>query len=335
MHRIDEGPAYTKGNSFRAIAETRARKYRADNLQLRGYDRWGHVLTKEDADSGWNFLPSLKDDILREVKKRADKGKGVDFDRTSRNMLSSQAMCFNLFAPLNRDRRLAAELLGSFIDGIGSVDDMEYEHTPHNSIFGDQSGTAGVDCDALFDYTDSHGRKGLAIIETKYVEPEFSLCGFRRSDQKDPCPTSTIINQDYSNCRYHYKKNYNYWRIAEESGVYRMEEIRSRPCPFGGPLWQLWTNLSMAYALARDKGYSAFTYAVICPEGNTELTQGNRVFSDFASLLRMPDVFKVIHLEDIGRILMNESSLQKPELWVSEFVDRYCWGVAETRSSRQ
>lgn len=327
MDKIDEGLAYTKGNSFRAIAEARARKYRAEALHLVDYDGYGHRLTDEDGNQGANFLPSLRHDILRAIQERSDNKKGVDRRRTLKNMLSSQAMCFNLFVPLNRDGGLAKRLLNHFVDGMNSVDGIEYEYTPENSIFGDQSGTVGVDCDVLVDYTAREGAKGLVVIETKYVESEFSLCGFRKSGQKDPCPTPTTVKDDYSNCRYHYKKNYNYWKIAEESGLYRMKEIRSRPCPFGGPLWQLWTNLSLAYALARDKRYSAFTYAVVCPKGNTKLSRGNKVFSDFASLLRTPDVFKVIHLEDIGRILKNESTLQKCGPWVSEFIERYCWQV--------
>lgn len=327
MDRIDDGAAYTKGNSFRAIAEARARKYRAYNLHCTNYDGYGHILTDEDGNRGLNFLPFLRHDILRAVRERSKDKKGVDFTRTSKNMLSSQAMCFNLFVPLNGDRRLAKELLHHFLDGISSVDGIEYEHTPKNSIFGDQSGRGGVDCDVLVHYTARDGAKGLVVIETKYVEYEFSLCGFRKSGQKDPCPATTTVTDDYSNCRYHYKKNYDYWRIAEESGLYRMEEIRSRPCPFGGPLWQLWTNLSLAYALARDKRYSAFKYAVICPKGNTKLSQGNKVFSDFASLLRTPEVFKVIYLEDIAMILTHESTLQQCEPWASEFIERYCWQV--------
>ena len=329
MDKIDEGPACNKGHSFRAIAEARARKCRAEYLRLTNYDGYGHILSDEDGRRGANFLPSLRADILTAVTKRKKTGKGVDFGRTSQNMLSSQAMCFNLFVPLNRDRRLAAELLGRFIDGLRSVDEIEYEHTPHNSIFGDQSGKVGVDCDVLVHYTGRDRAKGLAVIETKYTETGFSICGFRKSNQEDPCPSITVVNDDYSNCRYKYKKKYAYWEVAEDSGLYHRQQLHVRPCPFGGSLWQLWTNLSLAYALAKQRRYSDFRYVVICPEGNTRLSRGTKVFSDFRLLLRRPDFFEVIYLEDIGEALRDRSVVHKSDPWADEFIERYCWRIRE------
>lgn len=327
MGKINEGRVYTKGDSFRAVAEARARTYRAEKLHLTGYDYYGHRLTNEDGNRGENFLPSLRDDILRAVEERKANKKGVDFHRTSRNMLSSQAMCFNLFVPLNRDRRLAKELLNRFIAEIDSAEEIEYEYTPDNCIFGDQSGKGGVDCDVLVHYTTRNVAKGLVVIETKYAETEFSTCGFRKSGHKDPCPVATVVNDDYSNCRYTYKKNYAYWKVAEESGLYRKEKLHSHPCPFGGSLWQLWTNLSLAYALAKQKRCLEFRYVVICPKGNIKLSQGNKVFGDFESLLHRPEVFKVIYLEDLGEALKDNSVVQKCDPWVNEFVERYCWRV--------
>jgi len=120
MDEIDEGKVYTRGKSFRAIAEARARKYRAEKLCLKDYDLYGHVLTVKDGEKGKNFLLPLQEDILRAVKERQAIGKGVDFARTSKNLLSSQAMCFNLFVPLNRDKQLAAKLFNFLIGGIDS-----------------------------------------------------------------------------------------------------------------------------------------------------------------------------------------------------------------------
>jgi len=318
-----------RGKSFRAVAEARARKYRAESLRLKDYDKYGHRLTTKDGDAGRNFLPSLQDHILRAVKERQAIGKGVDFGRTSRNLLSSQAMCFNLFVPLNRDKQLAARLFNSFIGDIHSIDtDIAYEHTPSKSIFNDQSGKGGVDCDALVRYTGTqNGEKGLIVIETKYVETEFSQCGFRESDQKDQCPTKTVANNGYSNCRYHYKKNYHYWKVAGESGLYKMELLHSQPCPFGGSLWQLWTNLSLAYALAKEGHYSKFNYVVICPRWNDKLSRDGQVFNDFKALLRRPEVFRVLYLDDIGNALKALSDAQEPAPWINEFVARYCWNI--------
>jgi hypothetical protein len=327
MDKIDEGKIFTKGKTFRAVAEARARKYRTQQLCLRNYDEYGHRITDEDGNSGKNFLPSLQEHILRAVEARADDGKGVDLKRTTKNLLSSQAMCFNLFVPLNKDQRLTAKLFNTLIGDIGSINDIDYEFTPLEHIFGDQSGKGGVDCDALVRYTDHRGQKGLIVIETKFVETEFSKCGFRKSGQKDKCPANTVVNDDYSNCRYHYKKHYHYWKVAGESELYRMDLLHSKPCPFGGSLWQLWTNLTLAYALAKEDHYSRFYYVVICPRSNTKLSADGQVFDDFKSLLRQPDIFRVLYLDDIGNALKKASDLQKPAPWVNEFVERYCWNI--------
>ncbi len=177
---IEEGPAYTRDNSFRAKAEAHARRYRARVLQLTEYGKYGHFLADGDAHRGCNFLPSLRKEILDALITRKNRGKGVLLSRTTGNMLSSQAMCFNLFVPLNQDKQLASRLLGEVLsEPIAIERDIAIEYTPSNSIFGDQFGQGGVDCDALIRYVNSEGRNGLIVCETKYVEKEFSTCGFR------------------------------------------------------------------------------------------------------------------------------------------------------------
>ena len=152
-------------------------------------------------------------------------------------MLASQAMCFNLFVPLNRDLDLAAAFFRHLLGDVATIDrEIEYEYTPDKSIFNDQSGRGGVDCDALLIYTNNDQQDVLVVIETKYVEPKFSRCGFRRSGPKDKCPKETIVSPNFSNCPYHYKKHYNYWEVAKDSKLFKIDKIYHNPCPFGGNL---------------------------------------------------------------------------------------------------
>ena len=46
---IDQG-IYTRGKSFRAIAEVQARNYRYSVLGIEAFDRYGHLLTDRDAE---------------------------------------------------------------------------------------------------------------------------------------------------------------------------------------------------------------------------------------------------------------------------------------------
>jgi len=316
---------YTTGNSFRAIAEANAREYRKSILQLTVFDKYGHILDNIDAEKGMNFLPSLRNEILDEVKKRNSLGKGIDMVRTTKNMLSSQAMCFNLFAPLNKDLAFATQFFKQLLGNVSKITKkIQYEYTPSKTIFNDQSGRGGVDCDSLLTYTNDIGQESILVIETKYVEPDFSNCGFRKRDHDDRCPLNTILEPDLSNCRYHYKKRYNYWKVAEESNLFNMDLITRNPCPFGGHLWQLWTNMSLAYALAKEKGISEYYYAVVCPEENDMLSNNGKIFDMFRDLLKYPEKFKVIYLSDIKLAFDTIDNKGFNKDWTNEFIQRYC-----------
>ncbi len=330
MNKELEG-VYTTGKSFRAFAEAHARNYRLTKLRLKEFKEYGHVLTDNDANNGMNFLPSLRNDILSAVKGRNEKGKGVDIDRTTKNMLSSQAMCFNLFVPLNLNKKYATTFFNQILGDCQAItDNIEIEYTPSKAIFNDQSVKGGVDCDALLQYTNDKGQNSLLVMETKYVEPEFSICGFRKNEfnkkkkKRDLCPVDTIVNSDFSNCRYHYKKHYKYWGVAKESSLFNMDLIHSEPCPFGGSLWQLWVNMILAYGVAKERGCNAFKYAVICHERNDKLSDNGKVFLEFKKLLKNPKHLKIIYLSDIKRSFELLENNYPDITWTKEFTERYC-----------
>ena len=325
---------FTSGSSFRANVEARARAYRVTSLLLKDFDTNGHILTDEVAMIGYNFLPSMRKEILSAVRKRNNQGKGVDMNRTTKNMLSSQAMCFNLFVPLNMNKEYSTVFFNQLLgDCQAIIGDIEIEYTPSKTIFNDQSSIGGVDCDALLQYKNKNGESSLLVIETKYVEQEFSICGFRKNEtnkqkkKRDLCPTDTIVNQDFSNCRYHYKRHYNYWKVAEESNLFNMDLVHNDDCPFGGSLWQLWVNMTLAYAAAKEKGCDDFGYAVICHEKNSKLSDNGRVFTDFKRLLKNPNKFKMIYLSDIKKSFESTEGGFPDNGWTREFTERYCFEI--------
>ena len=294
-----------------------------NQLKIEECDNWGHWLTARDGNKGSNFLPSLRQTILEAVFMRKAQGKGIDFKRTSKNMLSSQAMCFNLFVPLIQDRPFANTLMGSLIGSVTQIEDIQIEYTPPNSIFNDQTKISGVDCDALMIYQNDQNEKTLAAIETKYVETEFSKCTFRDKIKDPKCPHALIINSDFTNCLYKTEKGYTYWDVANESGLFKMDSIIGSPCPFGDRLWQLFTNMTLAYGVAKDQQFSDFRYIVICPKVNDKLSDDGKDFDQFKQYLIDPDKFQVLYLEDIMDEMRKIASDSQDYKWVYEFIEKY------------
>lgn len=159
------GPTCTPCTTFRARAEALARLFRASHTQA-GYAKYGHLLDDTAINAGANFLHPA---AHAAAEARASKGKGVDRERTFGNMLSSQALCFNLLAPLAQSAeglRLAQQVFARFIPSLARVRSIEIEYTPAFEVFRDQSGLAGVDCDALIEFEDAQGTPGVLVIET-------------------------------------------------------------------------------------------------------------------------------------------------------------------------
>jgi hypothetical protein len=293
----DLGPVYTKGKSYRARAEARQREYRGEVSRV-GWTTWGHWLDATAAEAGANFVVS---EAHQAALLRRDQGKGVAA-RTFNNMLASQAMCFNLFAPLAQDTDLAARILRGFVAELATVKRIQFEYTPPNDLFGDQSGHGGVDCDVLVEATWSDGTDAVVTIETKFVETEFSVCGFRKPGREKNgravCPGELVVEPDASNCLYVTRKGYRYWHWARRVRNLRAELLPGA-CPFGGPLWQLWVNHTLACAEASRRGARHAAFGVCAPAGNDALLKGGLVFDRFRSLLTQPSTFFFIPLDQL------------------------------------
>ena len=315
----DEGPIYTRGQRYRARAEARQRRFRATVLGAE-HGRYGHLLCKEAADRGLNFV---SEEAFRAARARQAAGKGVA-QRTFDNMLSSQAMCFNLFAPLASRLDLAAEVLRPFIEGLQSVSAIHLEYTPAGDLFGDQTGRGGVDCDVLIEGVTTRGRL-VQVVETKFVEPEFSRCGFRKPGRarkgQEVCPEGVPLADDRRACLYARNKDYLYWSRTDEHAFLRDDAVPPQGCPFGDDRWQLWVNTALAYEEAARREAADVRFAVCASAQNTALLGGGAL-EHFRSLLRAPESVRLIDLdallEHLGECVPSELSA-----WSDAMSERY------------
>lgn len=124
----------------------------------------GNMLDGDGATAGLNFL---SDDARRSYEERVALTKeGVSEWRTSRNLLASQPLAFNLFGHLRHNLDLAtalfADLLGS--DEVETVTEVEIERL--SDALGDHNAF-----DAFATYRRPDGSTGCIAIETKLTEP--------------------------------------------------------------------------------------------------------------------------------------------------------------------
>ncbi len=308
--------------TYRPRATARQIHHRTATLRLPSGDH-AHHLSPADADAGHNFL--LRESFDAAVT-RAAAGKGVA-RRTFENMLSSQAMCFNVFAPLATRLDLASELFAGLVPGVSTVTSITLEHTPDPSIFGDQAGLAGVDCDLLVEGTTTSGNRFVLVVETKFVEREFSVCGFRKPGRADRgqavCPDDVPVATDRHACLYASRKGYRYWQRSDELGVLAPGAVPPSGCPFASAPWQLWTQLTLAHAEAQRRGATEAHVAVCTSARNTTLLGDNgEVLDGFRALVAHPDR---VHLLDLDLLLERLSSLAPPELtdWTTGLSERY------------
>lgn len=171
------GPQYSRDSAFAARMRFHQSWWRADVLGVpcgigptpSTRSRFGNMLETTAADAGMNFLTPAIAEIARE---RMQAGGGVEPFRCTRNMLSSQPMCFNLFAPLQvMTPALATACVAALLpDPVAwhrfERVAFEYAPSPKHEFLDD-----GTAFDAFIEFEQPDGSVGFIGIETKLTEP--------------------------------------------------------------------------------------------------------------------------------------------------------------------
>jgi hypothetical protein len=130
----------------------------------------GSLLTPHDAADGHNFLSDDTAHVARLALAYAEPGALIGQHRLFANMLSSQPLALNLFAPLALDRPLAKRVLQFMLPAapIAEVLHIGFEHSPGR---GDATLTAdNTAFDIAIAYARPDGQRAFIGIELKYSE---------------------------------------------------------------------------------------------------------------------------------------------------------------------
>ncbi len=131
--------------------------------------RLGSLITAAAGERGANFLDPEDLPVINRALIYREIGAVYNLDRLRTNLLSSQPLCFNLFAGLKRDLSLATRVCAILFPGLmAEVTDILFEHSPgRNDPRFTQDGTA---FDVAIRGRSPTGERVFVGVEVKYSE---------------------------------------------------------------------------------------------------------------------------------------------------------------------
>lgn len=312
-------------------------------IQCFGLSKFGnsykHLL--RDEHSRFNFI---NDEIYRATKDRFIKYKAGDLDRILSNTAASQPYCFNLIIYLQQHLLLADILFSKLLNKAITVKHLEPEFTPNqcDNIFGferikdesigDQNMKLGfgTDADIAVFYTYDNDKKGILLIEFKFIEAEFSVCSSyaKKKDIRSICNSENFFNDlvEPNNTLCGYNKYFN-WHLTQKSLVVDGNKIKSlSSCPFRNGLNQLWRNMLLAEQVASARHCDEFGFWVFSPiENDKYLWKKGETEQEFRSILTEQgnNHFKKVYLEIILDTLQTIISDKDDIVWLTAMKEKY------------
>jgi hypothetical protein len=377
MEKLKSIP-YTSGNPWQRKAYSHLSAY----LAQKGVREFGssdngnsyrHLLQEQDGEK--NFITT---ELYRLTLKRFGSHKAGDLKRILTNTASSQAYCFNLFLYLNENKTLANGLFSALMGKAVEVQHIELEFTPNqmqvqpfsegitvsdtltteqDESIGDQSTYGGTDADVavFYSYADDiesfttsetlKRKKGVLLIEFKFIEAEFSVCSsFKNKQEVRSLCTSPdyyrelVINQQTDSrqqplCGYTRYKN---WELTNESELFSESVTQSdtltgnrlAACPFCYGLNQLWRNMLLAERVAQVRECDEFGFWVLSPRENDDYLwkqKGDDVEQLFRAVLteKGNQRFRKVHLEEVYTILETQLKTEEDKVWLDGLKEKY------------
>lgn len=302
----------------------------------------------KEADGRLNFV---SDEIYNATIERFASHKAGDLSRVKTNTAASQPYCFNLFIYLQQHPAIASALFSKLLAKQVIVSHIEVEFTPNqlrhlagfeqvnaDESIGDQGANQGTDSDVAIFYTYANNKKGLLLIEFKFIEPEFSVCSSYKNkpELKTVCNTGGYYDRivegkqtDNNNrllCGYNKYQN---WLLTSSSTLFDANKINtSIGCPFRYGANQLWRNLLLSENVAAARNCDEFAFWVFSPKANDDFLwkEGAEDVEQKLRFILTPsgnDRFKKVHLENVLGILEDLCINEEDKLWLAKMKEKY------------
>jgi len=229
---------------------------------------------------------TIKEVVRKEVIGSRNNGKLYGSPRIFNNLLSSQPLCFNLFAELQQDLRLAAKVFRQLCpDRIDVVTAIEFEHSPgkgNPKYTGD-----GSAFDVYVEYLNGSRERGFIGIEVKYHENLLTK------------PSSIKPR---------------YFKIAEMMKCFRTECLKMLQL---SPLEQIWRDHLLAGSLLNaGDGFKDGFFVFLAPKDNPHCSNA---VGKYRECLTDERTFESWTLEDVTAVIKENTG----ERWIDEVIGRY------------
>jgi len=305
-----------------------------------------HLLLEKDGEK--NFITKQ---LYELTKDRFSQHKAGDLRRIMTNTASSQAYCFNLMLHLNENKELANALFTELFQKPVVIHHIEPEFTPNkmhplagfenedrDETIGDQTEIWGTDADVAVFYTYDGNKKGVLLIEFKFIEAEFSVCSSykKKVEARSICGNEGYYERLITNkltdknlrtlCGYNKYEN---WQLTEVSSVLDNTKIKeSNACPFRFGLNQLWRNLLLAEKVASARCCDEFGFWVFSPQPNDAYLwkeKNEDVEILFREILteKGNTCFRKVHLEEVFKILDSFVTEIEDKEWLQAMKEKY------------
>lgn len=237
--------------------------------------------------SHYNFLtPSIYQYAMERLQ-RKDIGGTIEEFRLFHNMLSSQPMAFNLFAPLAQNLDLATMAFRSIYPDIRRVTEIiiEYAPLPVNEYLGDKTAF-----DVFVAYRNESNQRGFIGIEMKYTE--------------------TFSPTEYVTTRYQELTNSSSSPFSKGTDLLKKYN-------------QLWRNTLLAYSmLVHPKSVYQQGHTLLIYMKEDEAV--DQMLPGFRDCLKNPQSWiKAMDVREFIKVLQKLSLSQDEQKWIDDFTSRY------------
>lgn len=266
-------------------------RWRQQNLQNQEYGRqnrraYDHILPQHE----WEL--NLWDGIAHDLGKPLStylKEKRIGHHSGSHNLLSSWALCANVYFPFHNERGrqmfsgFLQETISNDIRAVTAVK-LEYESEDPELkppvLLGEMDGYQGAgqtSPDVAFEVETGNG-PGLVLVECKFTEHSFYRCAGRNPNVHNP-----IRNEDTTRCKraadvlsspekqcHLIRWNRKYWHhLKPVINAEAFGKLKACPAAFGG--YQLFRQQALAEGIARSGNYALIVSAVAYDQRNAGL----------------------------------------------------------------